>query len=37
MLYRNILEIYKAIKNEDKETLTELLEKGHQVKQQLGE
>ena len=37
VLYRNILEIYKAIKNEDKETLTELLEKGHQVKQQLGE
>ena len=37
ILIENISHILDAIKDEDKERLYELLEKGHQVKQQLGE
>lgn len=37
ILIENITNIINSIKNEDRETLYELLEKGHQVKQLLGE
>jgi len=37
ILIENISHILDAIKDEDKERLYELLEKGHQVKQRLGE
>jgi prephenate dehydrogenase len=37
ILTDNINEIKKAIANEDKQTLTDLLEQGHLVKQKLGE
>lgn len=37
ILIGNITRIKDAIKNEDKETLTDLLEQGHQIKKALGE
>lgn len=37
ILIENITKIIDSIKSEDKETLMELLEQGHRVKQQLGE
>lgn len=37
ILIGNITKIINAIKADDKETLTELLEKGHKVKEELGE
>ena len=37
ILNENITKIINAIKNEDKETLIELLEEGHKVKEALGE
>ena len=37
VLNENLSKLYNAIKNEDRETLAALLEKGHEVKQALGE
>lgn len=37
ILIDNITQIINAIKNDDKDTLSALLEKGHQVKEELGE
>ena len=36
-LNRNLTALYEAVKSEDKERLAELLERGHQVKEALGE
>ena len=36
-LYRNLSALYGAIRDEDRERLAALLEKGHSVKQALGE
>ena len=36
-LNNNLSALHRAIRNSDREALTDLLEQGHQVKQQLGE
>ena len=36
-LNRNITSLYQAIKDRDRQALTDLLEQGHQVKTMLGE